>query len=313
MNLIWTITKVALPLLIMIAVGFLIRKSGIMNDASVEQTNRAVYLVFLPLLVFQKTRNATLDVDLNSRFVFTVLTIIVFQFLLSLCIVLLSEKNNAKRGVMLQGMFHSNHLLFALSISTELFSMETASLATILGTVVVPIYLFLSVVGLALFDGGHPGFFKTVTGVLLNPVVIASVLGILCVVFEISLPNFVERAIDHLAGIAIPLSFVLLGASLGFREMRSSAGGLSLTLLMKLLVFPAVLLGVAILLGYRGSELAVLLVLSASPVAVSTFTMAGEMGGDDTLASQIVCFSTVLSVLTFSLFYFLLGYFGYFS
>lgn len=311
MNIVWPTLKIMLPLLLMMLTGILLRRTGVMNDTSAEQTNRAVYFVFLPLLVFQKIRSAGLSVDLNSRYVFFVITAIVFQFLLSLCIVLLSEKNNTRRGVMLQGMFHTNYLLFAVLLCSELFSSETASLAVLLGTVVVPLSTLLSIIGLALFDGGRPGFFKTLLGVLVNPITIAAILGMICVLFHISLPDFVERAIDYMADIAMPLSFVLLGASFGFREIRRSAGGLVITLLMKLLIFPAFLLGVAVLLGYRGSELAVLFVLTASPVAVSTFTISGEMGGDDQLAAQIVLFSSVLSVFTCSLFYFLLRYFAY--
>lgn len=311
MNIVWPTLKIMLPLLLMMLTGILLRRTGVMNDTSAEQTNRAVYFVFLPLLVFQKIRSAGLSVDLNSRYVFFVITAIVFQFLLSLCIVLLSEKNNTRRGVMLQGMFHTNYLLFAVLLCSELFSSETASLAVLLGTVVVPLSTLLSIIGLALFDGGRPGFFKTLLGVLVNPITIAAILGMICVLFHISLPDFVERAIDYMADIAMPLSFVLLGASFGFREIRRSAGGLVITLLMKLLIFPAFLLGVAVLLGYRGSELAVLFVLTASPVAVSTFTISGEMGGDDQLAAQIVLFSSVLSVFTCSLFYFLLCYFAY--
>lgn len=311
MNIMLTVLTTILPMLIMIFAGMLLRRTGVMSDTAATQTNGAVYYLFLPLLVFQKVRSATLEVDLNSRYVFFIITAIVFQFLLSLCIVLLSEKNSARRGVMLQGMFHSNYLLFAVLICTELFSSQTASLAVILGTVIVPLYALLSIIGLAMFDGGHPGFFKTLLGAVLNPITIAAVLGIVCVVFDVWLPSFVETAIDSMAGIAIPLACVLLGAAFGFKEMKHSAGGLVVTLLMKLLIFPAILLGVSLLLGYRGGDLAVLLALFASPIAVSTFTMAGEMGGDEKLAGQLVLFSSILSILTFSLFYFLLRYFGY--
>lgn len=311
MNIILIALKTILPMLILITAGMLLRRTGVMNDTSARQTNGAVYYLFLPMLVFQKVRSASIEVDLNSRYVFFIITAIVFQFLLSLCIVLLSEKNNARRGVMLQGMFHSNYLLFAVLICSDLFSSSTASLAVILGTVVVPLYALLSIIGLALFDGGHPGFFKTLLGVFLNPVTIAAVLGIVCVMFDVWLPDFAERAIDMMAGISMPLACVLLGAAFGFREIKRSAGGLVISLLMKLLIFPAILLGVSLLLGYRGGDLAVLLVLFASPVAVSTFTMAGEMGGDEKLAGQLVLFSSILSIFTFALFYFLLRYFAY--
>lgn len=311
MDSMWIAFTTVLPLLLMMAVGFIIRRAGIMNETSVSQTNRAVYTIFLPLLIFQNIRSSTLDIGLSSRFIFYIVVAILFQFLLGLCIVLLSEKSNAKRGVMLQGMFHANYVLFGIMICLNLFGSDTASAATLLIAVVVPLFALLSIVSLAMFDGGRPGFFKTLFGVFVNPMTIACILGILCIVFDVWLPDPIEQTISSLSSIATPLAFVLLGASFGFREMKNSVKGLTLTLLMKLLIFPAIFLGVGILLGYRGGDLAVLLAIFASPVAVSTFTLAGEMGGDEQLAGQLVIFSSVLSILTIFLFIFLLRYFAF--
>lgn len=311
MDSMWIAFTTVLPLLLMMAVGFVIRRAGIMNETSVSQANRVVYTIFLPLLIFQNIRSSTLDIGLDSRFIFYIVIAILFQFLLALCIVLLSEKNNAKRGVMLQGMFHANYVLFGIMICLNLFGSDTASAATLLIAVVVPLFALLSIVSLAMFDGGRPGFFKTLFGVFVNPMTIACILGILCLVFEIWLPDPIEQTISSLSSIATPLAFVLLGASFGFREVKNSVRGLTLTLLMKLLIFPAIFLGVGILLGYRGGDLAVLLAIFASPVAVSTFTLAGEMGGDEQLAGQLVIFSSVLSILTIFLFIFLLRYFAF--
>lgn len=311
MDSMWIAFRTVLPLLLMMAVGFLIRRAGIMNETSVSQANRAVYTVFLPLLIFQNIRTSTFDIGLDWRFVFYVVAAVLFQFLLALCIVLLSEKNNSKRGVMLQGMFHANYVLFGVMVCVNLFGSETAAVASLMTAIIVPMFALLSIISLAMFDGGRPGFFKTLTGVFLNPMTIACALGILCVFFDVSLPDPVERTVGYLSSIATPLAFVLLGASFGFKEVKNSVKGLSITLLMKLLVFPAIFLGVGILLGFRGGDLAVLLAIFASPVAVSTFTLAGEMGGDEQLAGQLVIFSSLLSIVTIFLFIFLLRYFAF--
>ena len=81
---------------------------------------------------------------------------------------------------------------------------------------------------------------------------------------------------------------------------------------MKLILFPAAFLGAAILMGFRGAELVVLLSLFGSPIAVSSFTMAQQMGGDDQLAGQLVIFSSVLSIGTMFLLIWGLNYFAFF-
>ena len=74
----------------------------------------------------------------------------------------------------------------------------------------------------------------------------------------------------------------------------------------KLLVFPALFLGIALLLGFRDAPLAVLLTVFGAPIAVSSFTMAQQMGGDDKLAGQLVVFSSIFSIGTMFLLIFLL-------
>ena len=66
----------------------------------------------------------------------------------------------------------------------------------------------------------------------------------------------------------------------------------------KLIVYPAMAVGVAILLGFRNEQLAVILAMSASPTAVSSYTMAQQMDGDGPLAGQLVVFTTLFSILT---------------
>ena len=59
-------------------------------------------------------------------------------------------------------------------------------------------------------------------------------------------------------------------------------------------------------LGFRDAPLAVLLTVFGAPIAVSSFTMAQQMGGDDKLAGQLVVFSSIFSIGTMFLLIFFL-------
>ena len=125
-------------------------------------------------------------------------------------------------------------------------------------------------------------------------------------VFHIPLPTPVYDTISDLSTIATPLAFVILGASFSFGDVGRYIKELFIVLGAKLLVFPALFLGIALLLGFRGAPLAVLLTVFGAPIAVSSFTMAQQMGGDDKLAGQLVVFSSILSIGTMFLLIFFL-------
>ncbi len=296
--------EIVLPLFLLLAVGYCIKLTGIMNETSVRQTNNMIFKVFLPLLVFFNIYKTDLTSSFDMSLLLFAVVGVLLQFIISLCLVILLEHDNARRGVMLQGMFRSNFVLFGIPISTALFGDSAAGLASILIAVIIPLYNMLAVVSLESFNGKKPSLWKILVGILTNPLIIASAVGILFVVFHIPLPTVLYKTVSDLSIIATPLAFVILGASFSFGETGRCVRDLCITLGAKLVTYPLLFIALAILMGFRDAHLAVLLTVFGSPIAVSSFTMAQQMGGDDKLAGQLVVFSSLLSVFTMFLFIF---------
>ncbi|MCI8921173.1 MAG: AEC family transporter [Acutalibacter sp.] len=296
--------EIVLPLFLLLAVGYCIKLTGIMNETSVRQTNNMIFKVFLPLLVFFNIYKTDLTSSFDMSLLLFAVVGVLLQFIISLCLVILLEHDNTRRGVMLQGMFRSNFVLFGIPISTALFGDSAAGLASILIAVIIPLYNMLAVISLESFNGKKPSLWKILVGILTNPLIIASAAGILFVVFHIPLPTVLYKTVSDLSIIATPLAFVILGASFSFGETGRCVRDLCITLGAKLVAYPLLFIALAILMGFRDAHLAVLLTVFGSPIAVSSFTMAQQMGGDDKLAGQLVVFSSLLSVFTMFLFIF---------
>ena len=304
--------EIVLPLFLLMALGYVIKLTGMMNETSVKQVNKVIFKIFLPLLVFCNIYNTELAESFNSHLLLYGVAGVLIQFVLSLCLAVLLEKDNSQRGVMLQGMFRSNFVLFGIPISTALFGDTAAGLASILIAVIIPLYNVLAVISLELFNGKKPNLGKILIGIITNPLIIGSVLGIVFVVLMLSIPKPIYDTITDLSSIATPLAFVILGASFSFGDVRRYIKNVLIVLSAKLLVFPALFLGIALLLGFRGAPLAVLLTVFGAPIAVSSFTMAQQMGGDDKLAGQLVVFSSIFSIGTMFLLIFLLKELAFF-
>ena len=298
--------EVVLPLFLMLVVGYIIKLSKLMNETTVKQVNKSIFRIFLPLLVFKNIYNTDISQSFNSRLLLYTVIGVLLQFLIALCVVILVEKENSRRGVMLQGMFRSNFVLFGIPIATALFGSTAAGVASVLIAVIVPMYNVLAVLALEMFNGNRPNLFKVFAGIITNPLILASAAAFAMHFLHFALPNVLYTTLNDLAAIATPLAFVVLGASFSFGDISRYAKQLSVTLFTKLLFFPALLLTLSILFGFRNADLAVLLTVFASPIAVSSFTMAQEMGGDEKLAGQLVVFSSVFSIATIFLIIFVL-------
>lgn len=300
------------PLFLMMAVGYILRLTGLLNDISARQVNKCIFKVFLPLMIFINIYDTGGSATIGSSLLIFAAAGVLIEFLISLVLVLLTEQDNSRRGVMLQGMFRSNFVLFGIPISLALFGDSAAGTASLLIAVIIPMFNALAVLALEMFNGQRPSLWGVLLGIITNPLIIASALGILFNYFNWRLPDMLYTTASTLGGIATPLAFVVLGASLSFGETGRCVGPLLITLLMKLIIYPAAFITAAILMSFRGANLAVLLTVFGSPIAVSSFTMAQQMGGDDQLAGQLVVFSSVLSIGTMFLYIWGLNYFGFF-
>ena len=291
--------EVVFPIFIMMALGFFLRRIKLFNDVTVKQMNAAVFRVFLPVMLFKNVYKSSISEVFNGRLLAFALIAAVACVAFAFLIVPLLTKENPKRGALIQGIFRSNFAIFGLPVAVTLCGETSAAVAAILIATVIPLYNVLAVVTLEVFGSKRGGFGKTVKGIAKNPLIIASLLGLVANLIGLKLPAFMETAVSNVGSIATPLSLVMLGASIHFSTVKRNAPLLTVGLLAKLVLIPGVCLSLAAFaFGFRGAELAVLIALFASPTAVSSFPMAVEMGSDEELAGQLVMFSTALSVLT---------------
>ena len=140
----------------------------------------------------------------------------ILVFLLLFIIIPLLEKDNRKRGVIIQGIFRSNFVIFGVPVCEALFGQNATGVASMLIAVVVPLFNFLAVICLEIYRGGNINFKKIIKGIITNPLIIASIIGLFFIYFKIKLPAPIEKTINDISKIATPLAFILLGSSFTF-------------------------------------------------------------------------------------------------
>ena len=156
------------------------------------------------------------------------------------------------------------------------------------------------------FRGGKPDFRKISIGIIKNPLIIASCLGILTLLLKIKIPTAIEKTISDVSKIATPLSLILLGASFKFDNIKKYLKQTTIAVVGKTILTPCIILPICIMFGYRGVELSTLMIIFAAPTAISSFTMAQQMDSDSDLAGQIVVFTSAFCVVTVFMWIFIL-------
>ena len=135
-------------------------------------------------------------------------------------------------------------------------------------------------------------------------------MGIVFLLLGIKLPNVIEKSVKDISSVATPLAIIALGAEFEYKTIKESSKELLITVSAKLIIIPFIMLLIATLLGFRGEALACILVVFGTPIAVSSFSMVQQMGGDEHLAAHIVIMSSAFCLITLFGWIYLLSYLG---
>lgn len=291
--------KVVLPIMVYVTIGYILRLLKFFDEKSLKTVNNLVFKVFLPCLLFYNIYTTQIDKILDFDLIVYAVCFVSILFLLLMIFVPVFVKDNSKRGVIIQGVFRSNFVLFGMPVTISLMGEGNGGLTSIAIAFIVPLYNVLAVICLETFRKNKINIFTVLKGIGKNPLIISSVLGILFLSFEIKLPVVLSDIVRDLSRVATPLALVGLGASFTFRSVKNNLGYLSAIVLMKLIVLPVTAISIsAYVFGFRGAAIVTLISVFASPTAVSSFTMAQSMGGDSDLAAQTVVFTSVFSIIT---------------
>ncbi len=298
MSNLYTSFSVVFPLFSMMLLGYALRFIKVFNADFLRDLNNLCFKVFLPVLIFYNIYNSDFENDFSLKLIIFACSCVFISFTALMLLIPLIEKDNKRRGVIIQGIFRSNYILFGLPMTISLFGESRASVTAILSSFVVPLYNILSVFALELFGRKQIKLKATLNSIAKNPLIIASVFAYLFILSGLRLPSLLHKSVGDIAKIATPLSLIVLGGSFGVSNLKNNIKPLTLAIAGKLILLPAIFMPISVLLGFREAQLVALFAMFASPTAVSSFTMAHGAGADSKLAGEIVVMGSLLSIIT---------------
>ena len=296
-----------LPIVVTVALGYILKKTGFMNAEFAKMANKLCFRVFLPSMLFLNVYKIDNIGSIEPGYIIYTVIAVLALFFIAFPIVHFATDKRKCRGVLCQAAFRSNYALIGIPLAEALFGDEGVAAASVLSAVVIVLFNVLAVICLSLYREGKPGFKKIILDILKNPLIISIVLGIAvllvrpCTDFRISDITAVYKVISYMSGIATPMALLVLGAQFEFSAVSELRREIIWGVGMRCLMVPVLGLGGAYLLfkdGFTGAHFAALTAVFTTPLAVSSVAMAQEMDGDARLAGQLVIWTTLISAFT---------------
>lgn len=286
------------PFLVYLCLGWLSRRSALVKEAFLQEMNQFVFRCFFPITMFYNTHAIQVSISESSRLITVCAGLLASIFIISLFVVPLFVKENARRGVVIQCLTRSNLVLFALGLTETLFGAEGVALASIIVAIFVPLYNVLAIIVLEYYRGGANSPRKLLRRVITNPLLLGGLAGLMFSFLSLQLPGALESAVSKLSSATTPLAMIILGGTIHVSGVMRDLRTIVATLATKMLALPTVAVVVCMLLGMTQLETFVCFTMYATPIAASAYTMSQNMGGDGELAGELVAISTVVSMVT---------------
>jgi malonate transporter and related proteins len=287
------------------AVGVIAGCRGVLGDDAKVVLNRTAFHIGVPALVLISLA----DAEPSQVFSLTLLALTVaaltsygISFLVS-TVAMGRTRQEATIGAMLAS--YSNAGYLGIPLSSYVFGSTTAVSSLIVFQVLV-----LVPISMAILDSQssqHCSAKRRVAGLVANPIIASSGVGLLLSLTEVALPQVIRDSLELLAALAVPTVLLAFGISLSARASgpRTGRGNLVVAVLLKTVLMPALAYALARwVLGVNPHQLMIVSVLAALPAAQNINTYAelyrcGEATARDaTLLSTVVSIPVILAIVS---------------
>lgn len=301
-----------MPMLIYMLFGQFFSQAGMIRQTSFQDFNKALFKILLPINLFTNIYKSDFQQSFNGyALAYIIVIALILYFILSMVIPKF-ESDRRRHGVMLQGSVRANAILFGLPLGTSLLGEENMGMVTITLAIIVPFWNIMSVVGFSLYSEEKVSFKQMGKSIITNPMVIATIIGLFTILFNMQFPMFVDTTLTNINRMVSPLALMVMGGMFSFEKLKDVDKSLVFTVANKLIIFPLIGITLGAFLGFRGDAIISILIAFAGPTAVSSYAQAVAADGDGDLANQTVVFSTILSMVTLVFWITLMKTFGLF-
>lgn len=310
-NLIFSLNA-TIPIFLMMLLGMLFRKLGWMDEVFAAKMNKFVFLVPLPVLLFEQLATVDFSEVWDIKFILFCFVVTAISITISTLISLL-WKDRSVKGEFIQATYRSSAALLGIAFIQNIYG--TAGMAPLMIIGSVPLYNIMAVVVLSVFKPGNNSFDKalvkkTLKGIATNPIIIGIVAGFVWSALKLPMPLILHKTVSSIGATATPMGLMSMGATFEMKKATSKMKPTLVAVFMKLVGFCAIFLPMAALLGFRNEELIAILVMLGSATTVSCFVMARNMGHEGTLSSGVIMMTTLLSAFTLTMWLDVLRSFG---
>jgi malonate transporter and related proteins len=297
------IADLILPVFAVILTGWIVGYTGYLSRSLSDSLIHFAYNIAMPALLIVTIAQEPSHSLINWRF------LVAFGGGSLLCFILVfgimsihASRSLASRTMHGMAASMTNTGFVALPILQAIYGPRAvlpAAIATVFVAVVMfPIAVILLELGQQDAHGTRTAPMVTVKHVVLNPMVLSTLVGMLCSVLGLRMPGPVTAYLGIMADALTPCALFAIGLGLSIDGLRATIGRASLLSAVKLIIMPLIVYGLSVCLGLDPLYTIAAVICAAVPTAKTVYILAREYRYEEILVASTVSMTTLVSVIS---------------
>lgn len=290
-----------LPVFGVIALGWGLRRSGLVKAEAWPGITRLTYVGLSPALLFSVISTA----DFGGITVGPAILAAAAGFLSMGALILALRPFIPASGPSFTSIFQAGarwNGLLILALAVIAWGTEGEVLVSLIMVVTIPIVNIMAVTVLSVWgEGAKPDLGSVALRIVTNPLILGCLAGAGANALGLFQTGAMADILALIGRAALPLILLSVGAGLDFAALKERPHLLAISVVLKLAIAPVVFGLMAWMLGATGYAFVLVVLVGASPSAASAYVLAQQMGGDSRLTAGDVTATTLLSLLTIPL------------
>jgi malonate transporter len=291
-----------MPVILVIASGYLIARTGLITGEQWRGVERLAYFVLFPAVLFRTISQADFSsfptLNMGASLLASIFSMAIVLLLIRTVIERVWGIGPARFTSIFQGTLRWNAMI-ALAIADNVTGEAGLAMLAVAMVFMIPVLNVLSILVLSRYASGTtPSGARIARDLYTNPFILSIGAGVVLNVSGLALPSTVDDTLEIFSRAALPIGIICVGAGLDLGSLRRPGPALTLGTFLRPVFMPLLAFAFASLFGVTGPALAVVVIASSVPCASNSYLLARQMGGDAKLMAEIITLQTLVATVS---------------
>lgn len=305
-----------LIIFIIIVIGIICYRVKLIDEATNAKLSNILLMLVNPMVIFvayQREFSKDLLEGLLISLLLSVVTHVV-SILVSYLLIKKKKRENIRMdGITIKkyidnneveverlSVIYSNVGFMGIPLVKGIFGLEGVFYVTASITV---FNIFLWTHGVIMMSGSNEWSLKALAKKLMSPSIIAIIIGLVCFLFQIMVPNVVKEAFTHIANLNTPFAMLIAGVTIGKTNIIKLLKKFRVyyVTFLKLILIPVLLLLIYSRFPINEMVFTTAVIMAAAPSATTGILFSIKYGKNSILAAEIFTITTLLCAITIPL------------